>query len=73
MGPGEEPDRKLLAGLHRGEGVLCLSSGTGAGLRRVQILWQIYMLTLLLKDSLPGKQTRASTASRIPIWVFFFN
>lgn len=34
MGPGEEPDRKLLAGLNTGESMLCLSSGAGAGLRQ---------------------------------------
>lgn len=45
---------------------------TGVTLGIVQILWQIYMLILLLKDSLPGKQTRASHSLLHPRLFFFF-
>lgn len=42
----------------------------GVTLGIVQILWQIYMLTLFIKDSLPGKQTRAFHSLLHPLLFF---
>lgn len=43
----------------------------GVTLGIVQILWQIYMLTLFIKDSLPGKQTRAFHSLLHPLLFFY--